>query len=500
MQVTPDTSTALAARDQIHALPSYQASREETAAPRVRAVASFDRFPAWLRFVDTVHRAARSPIAIGSDVAVAALCAVLAGVPIAIAGAMAVATALMTYISGGYADRGPLETQGVLWFAARACSAIAFATLIGVSVASLADASHANVLRFGWSAGTGLLVMRGLTWSVLTVARRRGLGLRRTLIVGHNGQASMLARKLGEYTEGGLLPVAMLPLGNGHGFARFMREFPNAAELARSIQESGAEHVVLAPDGSDEAILECVKSSGHLDVTFSILPPLAEFFLHPGHVAQVGGVPLIPLGKIAKRRTAQPGKRFFDLTAATALMVLLSPLMLITAIAIKIFDRGPIFYRQERVGRGGSLFELLKFRSMIQGAERTIIDLRDRNATDGLLFKVVDDPRVTPVGRIIRRLSIDELPQLWNVIRGDMSLVGPRPLAVRPEDFGPIDGQRHSVAPGITGYWQINGGNGLSYDEMIKLDLSYIQNWSLWLDLRLVLRTFPALIHRRGPW
>ena len=142
---------------------------------------------------------------------------------------------------------------------------------------------------------------------------------------------------------------------------------------------------------------------------------------------------------------------------------------------------------------------MLKFRSMVVGAERLIIDLRDHNVSDGLLFKVYDDPRITKVGRIIRRLSIDELPQLLNVINGEMSLVGPRPLAVEPEDFGLVDNQRHSVRPGITGYWQVSGSNELTYEEMIKLDFAYIENWSLWLDVRLLLQTVPALVHRRGP-
>ena len=133
------------------------------------------------------------------------------------------------------------------------------------------------------------------------------------------------------------------------------------------------------------------------------------------------------------------------------------------------------------------------------GSDRLTVDLRDRNVTDGLLFKVRDDPRVTRVGRLIRRTSIDELPQLWNVIRGEMSLVGPRPLPVSPTEFGPIDNERHRMPPGITGYWQLAGGPGLTYQEMVKLDLAYIQNWSLWLDVRLLLRTIPALVYRHGP-
>jgi lipopolysaccharide/colanic/teichoic acid biosynthesis glycosyltransferase len=209
---------------------------------------------------------------------------------------------------------------------------------------------------------------------------------------------------------------------------------------------------------------------------------------------------LISLGRIAQQRATLPGKRLFDICMSLVLLILASPLIALTALSIKVFDRGPILYRQRRVGRDGEVFELLKFRSMVVGAERLIVDLRDRNANTGLLFKVYDDPRITRLGRTIRRLSIDELPQLWNVLRGEMSLVGPRPLAVEPQDFGPIENKRHSVPPGITGYWQIAGCNDLTYEEMIKLDLAYIQNRSLLLDIWLLLRTPAALVHRRGPW
>jgi lipopolysaccharide/colanic/teichoic acid biosynthesis glycosyltransferase len=163
-------------------------------------------------------------------------------------------------------------------------------------------------------------------------------------------------------------------------------------------------------------------------------------------------------------------------------------------------DRGPVFYTQRRVGRHGETFRMLKFRSMVTDADRLVLDLRDQNMTDGLLFKVEDDPRVTKVGAFIRKTSIDELPQLWNVLRGDMSLVGPRPLPRDPDEFGALDGMRHSALPGITGYWQLSGGNDLTYQEMVKLDLAYIQSWSLWLDIRLLLRTIPALLYRRTPY
>lgn len=192
-------------------------------------------------------------------------------------------------------------------------------------------------------------------------------------------------------------------------------------------------------------------------------------------------------------------KRVFDVTVAGILFAFLSPLFLLVAIAIKLDDRGPVFYRQSRVGHRGNVFALLKFRSMVAGAERLVLDLTDQNVTDGLLFKLEADPRVTRVGRILRRLSIDELPQLWNVIVGEMSLVGPRPLAVKPEEFDGRANLRHCIRPGITGFWQVSGGNGLRYQEMIDLDLMYIRSFSLRLDLRLLARTLPALLDRRRP-
>ena len=495
MRVTTDT-TSTTLHEPVRATIVRRAARPRVAEPV--AAPRLDRFPAWLRFVDTVHRASRSPAAIGTDVVFAAGCAIVAGVSLPIAAALALGTAFLVYIGGGYTDRGPLETQGVLWFATRSLTALALATLVGVTIGHIAGANVGASIRFGWTAAIGLILLRGFSWGIVAAARRRGIGLRRTLIIGGSQHARMLSRKLSEYPEAGLLPVAMLPLGNGHGYAAFLPEFPDAAHLGRSIAEASVEHVVLAPDGADPAILECVKGAGGLDVSFSIRPPLAEFFLHPEHVAQVGGLPLVPVGKIAAPRATLPGKRLFDVTVASLFLLALSPVIALTALAIKIFDGGPVIYRQPRVGRGGKLFDMLKFRSMVVGAERLLVDLRDQNVTTGLLFKIHDDPRITRVGQFIRRLSMDELPQLWNVVRGEMSLVGPRPLAVAPEDFNAVDDQRHTVLPGITGYWQIAGGNGLTYEEMIKLDLSYINNWSLMTDVRILARTPAALLHRRG--
>jgi exopolysaccharide biosynthesis polyprenyl glycosylphosphotransferase len=424
---------------------------------------------------------------------------IAARVPMSQTAAMALVFVFGLYIAGNYVDRGSLETQGVLWLLGEVAMPLAIVTLIAAGLSQALGWSVGLTLRFAAAAVGCLIVAQSVTWFLIVRSRRRGFGLRRTLVMGDGETGDLVVRKLNSYPEAGLVPVASMGLTAEIGLEG-TSHLRAAARLARIVREEQIAEVVLAPDSADGEILRVVKAADGLDTNFSILLPLSEVFLHPGLVTQVGGLPLISLGRIAQNRTQLPGKRVFDLGLASVALLLLSPLLAATAIAIKVFDGGPVIYRQRRVGRGGKPFQLLKFRSMVVGAERLIVDLRDRNANTGLLFKVYDDPRITRLGRIIRRLSIDELPQLWNVVRGDMSLVGPRPLAVEPEDFGTIENKRHSVLPGITGYWQIAGCNDLTYEEMIKLDLAYIQNRSLFLDLRLLLRTPAALVHRRGPW
>jgi lipopolysaccharide/colanic/teichoic acid biosynthesis glycosyltransferase len=189
-------------------------------------------------------------------------------------------------------------------------------------------------------------------------------------------------------------------------------------------------------------------------------------------------------------------KRTFDIVVGTLLLVVTLPVMGLVALAIWFGDRGPILYRQRRVGFGNREFDMWKFRSMVPGADKMSAHLRDVNLGDGLLFKVADDPRVTPIGRVLRRLSLDELPQLLNVLAGDMSLVGPRPLPAHVEDFDAVARRRHAVRPGITGPWQVARDRSYSYDEMISLDLEYIERWSLPRDLMLLVLTIHAAVTR----
>ena len=194
-------------------------------------------------------------------------------------------------------------------------------------------------------------------------------------------------------------------------------------------------------------------------------------------------------------------KRALDITVAAALLVLAAPLMLLIALAIKLDSPGPVIFRQRRVGKDGRLFTFYKFRGMVADAEARLHEVAHLNEVDGPIFKSRRDPRVTRVGRVLRRTSLDELPQLWNVLRGDMSLVGPRPpLPTEVTRYEPWQRDRLLVPGGITGLWQVSGRNLLGFEDMVRLDLEYITRWSLWLDLRILLRTILVVLTARGAY
>ena len=408
-------------------------------------------------------------------------------VPTWSAGPWAVAIVVAGYLARLYGDRDSIQTRGVLWYPGKVVLPVGL-------VAFGALAGHLMPVNAAiWlvpSAIGALCAVRLTTWIGLAWMRRTGHGLNRAIVVGSGPSARTVMRKLSEFPEGGLVPVANISL----------EALETDGVLGRLLQLHRAQHVVIIPAHSDDIDLaQNLQRHRGLDARFSLVPPLGDLFLHPGRVSELGGVPFIPLGRVLRTRTSFPGKRTFDLFAALLLLAVLAPVMGAAALLIKRGDGGPVFFRQRRVGKGGEVFDMLKFRSMVVGADKLQASLRSNNFSDGLLFRVVDDPRITRAGRLLRKLSIDELPQLWNVVRGQMSLVGPRPLAVDPDAFSAGDSERHTVLPGITGYWQISGGNGLAYQEMITLDLAYIRNWSLWLDIRLLLRTVPLLVHRHDP-
>ena len=453
-------------------------------------------YPGWLRVTRAVHESGPGPAAALADAVALALVGLALHVRAEVTAGFALLTPVILYIGRHYVRRSTLATQGVFWYPSQ--------VLVGYSVASVALLAATNPLPMHpptallAAAGFGALVtLRGVTWGILSTARRGGAGLVPTAVLGGGEPAKRVVARLRECPEAGLLPTMVLdPVWSETGAARQW----DPEEAAVALRSGEIRQLIVIPDGNPEQELR--EYLGHVDdLDVALLPPLEDLFLAPGRrVCRVGGLPLLSLGRWSGPETPRPGKRAFDVLVTTLLLVLLSPVLLAAAVAVRASGGGPVIYRQRRVGYHGRVFEIWKFRTMTDGADRLLIDLSDRNSADGLLFKVRDDPRVTPVGRVLRRLSIDELPQLFNVLRGQMSLVGPRPLAVDPDVFGEQEQRRHTVLPGMTGYWQVAGGNGLTYQEMIKLDLAYVHGWSLWLDVMLLVQTIPALIRRRGPW
>src|SRR5205807_6259376 len=217
-------------------------------------------------------------------------------------------------------------------------------------------------------------------------------------------------------------------------------------------------------------------------------------------MAHIGDLGVVTVARAGEHPRALWAKRSFDVLVSALLLLLLAPALAVVSLAIYLYDRGPVIYRQRRVGLDNREFTIWKFRSMVPGADRLNDQYASANMANGLLFKLSDDPRVTPVGGLIRRLSIDELPQLVNVLMGDMSLVGPRPLPVAPDAFDSVAARRHLVRPGITGPWQVAGGHVVGYDDMLKLDLAYVEGWSLRRDLWMLLMTIPTILVRRSAY
>jgi exopolysaccharide biosynthesis polyprenyl glycosylphosphotransferase len=265
------------------------------------------------------------------------------------------------------------------------------------------------------------------------------------------------------------------------------------------VESSRADRVIVAPLQSDPVgLLDVIRVGKAIGLRVSLMPRLFEVVGSAVAFDELDGLTILGVRSAGLGRSSRLLKRGFDVFGATLSIVLISPLMLAMAIAIKLDSPGPVFFRQVRVGRDGKRFRILKFRSMVHEAEALKATVLHLNEAEGL-FKIADDPRVTRVGRVIRGCSLDELPQLFNVWRGDMSLVGPRPLVVDEDaKITGLDRSRLSLTPGMTGHWQVLGSARIPMQEMVAIDYLYVAHWSLWNDVKLLLRTVPLVLSRRG--
>ena len=269
--------------------------------------------------------------------------------------------------------------------------------------------------------------------------------------------------------------------------------------LAPFIDELEPQRIILASGSwTPDEVLHMIDDLRGSEIKLSVLPPLSRIASMSSEVDQLPGLALLGMRKFEISRSSRILKRAFDATASALALAALAPFLIAIAVAIRLDSRGPVLFRQPRVGQRGAHFEILKFRSMIEGADDRKPEMVHLNESPDL-FKIADDPRVTRVGRFLRRWSLDELPQLFNVLRGDMSLVGPRPLVIDEDEM--IRGfyrTRLELRPGITGQWQVLGSWRVPFEDMVTLDYLYVANWSLWADIGLLWRTVPYVLGRRG--
>ena len=356
----------------------------------------------------------------------------------------------------------------------------------------------------GVSLWIGSSVLTGLFRFGARAIARSIAPVERCLIIGRSGTRLRLTGKLAA-SQPRTEVVGYLPLEderrsrrNWTGDDRRRRTL-SIADLGGLVRELDVHRVIVIPGEADsETMLEAISQAKASGVKVSILPRLFEVVGSSVEFDNIEGVTVLGVRRFGLSRSSLAIKRVTDTLGAIVGLTVLSPFLLLIAIAIKLDSPGPVFYRQARVGRAGRAFHMFKFRSMVVDADELKEHLESENATEGL-FKVVDDPRVTRVGRILRALSLDELPQLFNVLCGEMSLVGPRPLV--PDEDHRVDGRfrrRLKLVPGMTGPWQILGPIRVPLAEMVVLDYLYGANWSLWLDIKIILRTISHVALRRG--
>jgi exopolysaccharide biosynthesis polyprenyl glycosylphosphotransferase len=270
-------------------------------------------------------------------------------------------------------------------------------------------------------------------------------------------------------------------------------------EIERAVRERDVHRVILAPRGGEsDEMLDVIRLVKALGVKVSVLPRILEVVGASAEYDTLHGLPVLAVRRFGLSRPSWRLKRAIDVAGALVGLAACAPIMAVIALAIRLDSSGPAIFRQERVGRRGRHFQLLKFRTMVDGAEALKDGLRDRNETDGL-FKIASDPRITRVGAFLRRTALDELPQLVNVLRGEMSLVGPRPLVV--DEDARIKGwhrRRLDLTPGMTGPWQVLGSARVPLSEMATIDYLYVAGWSLWADVKILLRTVGYMAGRGG--
>jgi exopolysaccharide biosynthesis polyprenyl glycosylphosphotransferase len=427
--------------------------------------------------------------------------------PLWVLGAYATAWVAILWLSGLYRIRVRWSARSEALDVLRSGVVLAVLTFSALFIFKMPDVSRLFLLVL-FPAQVGVAIAIRFTLRIVfRLARSNGFSRRYVLVVGTGGDAESFANRLERHSELGLrvighlqwLPAAGAPLG-AEGATRVTRPILGSLDDIESVLHATVvdEVVICLPPpawGLIDQIARLCEEEGKI-----VRIPLTEGKLSlPGAKQDdFDGIPILSLVYGPDRVVALVGKRVLDIIGSAVALTLLSPLLLVVAIWILRRDGRPILFRQPRVGLHGRPFQVVKFRTMVPDAEEQLDELLDQNEIQGHAFKLSDDPRLTKTGRWLRRTSIDELPQLWNVLKGEMSLVGPRPPL--PREVAGYDvwhRRRLSMKPGITGLWQVSARHEEEFDRWVEMDLDYIDRWSLWLDLKIMVRTIPAMLQGR---
>jgi exopolysaccharide biosynthesis polyprenyl glycosylphosphotransferase len=414
----------------------------------------------------------------------------IAGVPILLVGAKVL----------GLYDRDDallrkttLDEAPKLFQVATLCALVAWLAG-GLFVAGTLDRHEALFL---WLALAGLLML------MRTAARAVALRMapeERCLFIGDSAAAATIRSKLSDHGGIRAKMVAHLDLDKIATWSTDARSAAELAEVRALARRLDVHRAIVAPRSADGGeVLDLVRTLKAVGVRVSILPRMLEVVGSSVVFDDLHGVTVMGVRRFDLTRSSASIKRSFDLVCASLGLLAISPLMLVAAVAIKLDSSGPVFFRQLRVGRHGKHFRIFKFRTMVSDAEALKDSLRERNEAKEGLFKIVDDPRITRVGSFLRKSALDELPQLLNILKGEMSVVGPRPLVVDEDQR--VEGwhrRRLELTPGMTGHWQILGPARVPLKEMVAIDYLYVANWSLWTDIKIMMRTVPYVVGRKG--
>jgi exopolysaccharide biosynthesis polyprenyl glycosylphosphotransferase len=412
---------------------------------------------------------------------------------------LAVVTVLIFWQAGLYAPRERRAGFGRVVFGLVVVLAIAVAFGVGIGKLEFRTFGFFPTALVLTVALVGLL---RASYDVISADLLRAVGVRRRVVlVGAEDTLEKLHSGLGSRRNGidydflGAVSRSDANVGSLPALGTF-------ADLPQILDGAGVGEVIVSDQGlSEEELMEIAESAHRAGAKVRVAPKTTELLLQRAEYIPGQGVPLFELRPPILAGADWIVKRSFDIVVSLAIVVLGLPLWLAIAAAIKLNSRGSVFYRDCRVGLRHKEFTMLKFRTMVAGAEEQRAELESANEADGALFKIRDDPRITGVGAFLRRLSLDEVPQVLNVLRGEMSLVGPRPLPIR--DYHRLEDwqrKRELVLPGMTGLWQISGRSALGVDDLVRLDFYYIENWSLWLDISILAKTLPAVLASRGAY